>query len=72
MPVSKKADFVLAFNKNDDEEVCNAYTEFNRTTLANLLRSGHEGCQRRHVAVREEGIVPMELRQHCVDEGIRR
>jgi len=28
LPVSKKADFVLAFNKNDDEEVRDAYTKF--------------------------------------------
>jgi len=28
LPVFKKADFILAFNKNDNEEVCNVYTKF--------------------------------------------
>lgn len=28
MPVSKKADFILAFNKDDDEDVRDAYTKF--------------------------------------------
>jgi len=28
LPIFKKIDFVLAFNKNDDEEVYNIYTKF--------------------------------------------
>ena len=28
MPISKKADFILVFNKNNNEEVCNIYTKF--------------------------------------------
>ena len=28
MPVFKKVDFILAFNKNNDKEVCNVYTKF--------------------------------------------
>ena len=28
LPISKKADFVLAFNKNNDEKVCDVYTKF--------------------------------------------
>jgi len=28
LPVFKKVDFILAFNKNNDKEVCNVYTKF--------------------------------------------